>query len=179
MRQQLVQMDTKQLREGIVCRMAYVDSPSTSTLSTLSTAHDMHFQLDGGVVLNPVAAIALWDRIVALPPGDQMRCHTPRYAVHLNFGENQSLPPRFAGNAITFQSLPAANTLGDNLMGNRRRRSCSLRTSAIWSPRSSLNRSSVAAQHGFYASSSAHLHSLATGVGLGTVFRSSNIVRFV
>ncbi|MEO9764855.1 MAG: hypothetical protein ABJF77_00510 [Qipengyuania citrea] len=49
----------------------------------------MHFQLDGGVVLNPVAAIALWDRIVALPPGDQMRCHAPRYAVHLNFGESQ------------------------------------------------------------------------------------------
>ncbi|MBB3210527.1 hypothetical protein FHS27_006374 [Rhodopirellula rubra] len=66
--------------------MAYVDTPASNTLST---ARDMHFRLDGGVVLNPVAALALWDRIVALPHGDQMRCHTPRYAVHLNFDENR------------------------------------------------------------------------------------------
>ena len=79
-------MDAKNLHEGIACRIAHVDSPSTTTLST---SHNMHFLVDGGVVLNPVAAIALWDRIAALPPGDQMRCHTPRYAVHLNFGENQ------------------------------------------------------------------------------------------
>ena len=40
-------------------------------------------------------------------------------------------------------------------------------------------RSSTVVQHGFYARPSAHLRSLATGVGLGTIPRSSDIVRFV
>ncbi|SMP75742.1 hypothetical protein SAMN06265222_1201, partial [Neorhodopirellula lusitana] len=35
------------------------------------------------------------------------------------------------------------------------------------------------AQHGFYARPSAHLRTLATGVGFGTISGSSCIVRFV
>ena len=35
------------------------------------------------------------------------------------------------------------------------------------------------AQHGFYARPSAHLRSLATGAGFGTISRSSGVVRFV
>ena len=79
-------MDAKQLLEGIVSRVARFDGPSSNTLST---SPELHFRLDGGAVLNPVAAIALWDRVAALPHGEQMRCHTPRYAVYLNFGENR------------------------------------------------------------------------------------------
>ena len=79
-------MEPKQLREGIVCRMVHVDAPASNTLST---SHDMHFRLDGGVMLNPVAAIALWDRMLALPHGEQMRCHTPQRAIHLNFGDDR------------------------------------------------------------------------------------------
>ena len=42
-----------------------------------------------------------------------------------------------------------------------------------------LFRSSCAAQHGFYARPAAHLGSLATGHGFGTLSRSSDIARFV
>ena len=44
----------------------------------------------------------------------------------------------------------------------------------------SQSHAQVAAQHGFYAKAlRAHLGSLATGHGLGTISRSSGIVRFV
>ncbi|TWU60311.1 hypothetical protein Poly51_05860 [Rubripirellula tenax] len=76
-------MDAEKLREGIIFRIAYVDDP---TSTSFSTARDIHFRTDGGVMLYPEAAISLWQRIAALPTAEQMRCHTPHYAIHLNFG---------------------------------------------------------------------------------------------
>ncbi|MBB3210628.1 hypothetical protein FHS27_006476 [Rhodopirellula rubra] len=79
-------MEPKNLREGLVCRIVHLDTPASNSLST---AQNTHFRLNGGVMLNPVAAIAVWDRMLALPHGDQMRCHTPRYAICLNFDDGR------------------------------------------------------------------------------------------
>lgn len=79
-------MNPKELREGIVSRIANADS---SDSSTFSTSHDMHFRLDGGVMLYPEHAISLWERMVALPAGEPMRCHIPRYGMQLKFADGR------------------------------------------------------------------------------------------
>ncbi len=66
-----------------IVRAAAADS------STLSSARDLHFRLGSGAVLYPEAAILLWERMVSLPQAGQMRCHNPRFGIHLNFGRGR------------------------------------------------------------------------------------------
>ncbi|GAB5516922.1 MAG: hypothetical protein Rhob2KO_46470 [Rhodopirellula baltica] len=49
-------MDAETLREVMVFRIAHVDDPTSTTFSTV---RDMHFRLDGGVMLYPEAAVSL------------------------------------------------------------------------------------------------------------------------
>ena len=77
-------MNAEELREGIVFRLAYADEHAQETQNT---SPNMHFRIHGGVMLDPNDAISLWNRMVALPNGEQMRCHTPNYGIRLNFGD--------------------------------------------------------------------------------------------
>ena len=86
MRLPKITMNADELCDGIVFRVTPEDSPTSNTFSTSS---DTHFSLDSGVVLYPEVAISLWERMLALPHAEQMRCHTPRYAIHLAFGDGQ------------------------------------------------------------------------------------------
>ena len=75
-------MNIDDFRECVVFRIG-PDDPATQ-LSALSTSPTFSFKLAGGVVLGDAqTSIDLWNQILALPDGEQMRCHTPKYGIHL------------------------------------------------------------------------------------------------
>lgn len=75
-------MNIDDFRECVVFRIG-PDDPANQ-LAALSTSATFSFKLDGGVVLSDAkTSFALWHQILALPDGEQMRCHTPKYGIHL------------------------------------------------------------------------------------------------
>ncbi|MFO1043082.1 MAG: hypothetical protein U0941_14925 [Planctomycetaceae bacterium] len=69
------------IREGIVCRIRLCDAKSHNTLST---SEDTHFTIDGGAMLYPEIIAPLWERMIALPVGEQSRCHDPGFCIQIN-----------------------------------------------------------------------------------------------
>jgi len=78
-------MNIDDFRECVVFRIDPDDS--NTQLAALNTSPTFSFKLAAGVVLaDAKTSIDLWNRMLALPDGDQMRCHTPRYGIHLGLG---------------------------------------------------------------------------------------------
>ena len=75
-------MNIDDFRECVVFRIG--PDASNTQLAALSTSPTFSFKLAAGVVLGDgKTSIDLWDRMLALPDGEQMRCHTPQYGIHL------------------------------------------------------------------------------------------------
>ena len=77
-------MNLDEIRECIVFRIG-PDDPAVQ-LASLSTSPTFSFKLAGGVAVYAAAGLDLWTRLLALPDAEQMRCHIPKYGIHINCG---------------------------------------------------------------------------------------------
>jgi len=72
----------------ILIRTSLCDEPGSTTLSS---GRDTHFTVDRGSMLEIEYGRSLVERVFALPPGEQARCHIPRFALCANLANSRSL----------------------------------------------------------------------------------------
>ena len=76
----MTKLSEEDIGEAIVFRIRRCDGKAHDTLST---GPDTHFTIEGGVMLYASGGLDLRERMLALPHGDQARCHLPRFALNL------------------------------------------------------------------------------------------------
>jgi len=80
-------LDASQIGNAIIAKVATCDSASDAAFST---SPDTHLVIEAGVMMEPAAGLEYWKRVLDLPTGEQSRCHTPRYLIHIDSRDGNS-----------------------------------------------------------------------------------------